>query len=626
MRICWARSLARSLTGWAIISCATVTAADKAEPLPSSVADLRYGVTLFEYYQQNYFAALSELMVAEARGGIQGHKDNPQIIAGAIGLAFGMEQRAGTAFSELLTENKPLNVRDTAWFYLGKLQYQQGDWQGARDSFDNISAEIDRSLARELSAMRLQIYLRNEDYQAAQILYNQLPDMGNWHELVNYNLGVALGRQGESINALTYLRAATSTPLRENPIEQKLQRALRDRAFTAMGYVHIQQGQYQKAIAAFNQVRLSGPYSDRALLGLGWAQAALENFELALAPWQKLNEGSLQQVSVLESMLAVPYAYEQLGADVAALDAYEGAEQIFVRELEKIQALRDQLAGDYLLEIIRSHGGQENQSWFALDTEVSLKPELAYLSEIFASNDFQSRVQAVRDLLFMQETLAQWQRKQEIYADLLVQRGLLRSEKVAAMQASGKMDQELPLREQAREIHGWLMQIEKNQDYIALVTDEDMLDQLDRIQGAQNALAQMQQAGESVEWEQQQLDFYRGVLLWQAQEQFSANLWAQKRAVASLNSELDNLNRAGTSLRKAIDEAPEILPYQQRMLALDQRLAAATVAIDRQMLVEEQALHGQVIAALDAQQVRIKNYLARTRLSVARLYDERLKQ
>src|SRR5687767_8871024 len=55
----------------------------KAQP-KSSVADLRYGVALYHYYQQDYLQSLSELMVADARDGIQGHADNPELIAGGV--------------------------------------------------------------------------------------------------------------------------------------------------------------------------------------------------------------------------------------------------------------------------------------------------------------------------------------------------------------------------------------------------------------------------------------------------------------------------------------------------------------------------------------------------------------
>ena len=614
----------RTLLAALTVASASVYAAD--EPLPSTVADLRYGVTLYEYYQANYFAALSELMVAEARGGIQGHKDNPELIAGSIGLAFGMEERAGTTFAKLLNQGRPQAVRDTAWFYLGKLQYHQGDWAGAEQSFSQISAEVDRRIARELASMRMQVLLRNNDFTGAKALYAGLENLGNWSELINYNLGVSFGREGDALTAQKYLANVTSTPLNPNPIEQKLQRALRDRAYTASGYVHIQQGEYQKAVEQFQQVRLTGPYSDRALLGLGWAQVSLRNYQAALAPWQALSEGSLQQSSVLESLLAIPYAYEQLDADVAALSAYESAELIFIRELEKIAQLREKLADQYLLDSIMSAASNQNQSWFLLNEKVALQPDIAYLTEIFARNDFQTKVQSIRDLLAMQATLKSWAEKQIVYADLLVQRGQVREQKLAAMEATGLLTQEAELREQAAQLSAWLAAVEKQRDYLALVTDEDLLDNLEMVDTAIDNAEAMAASGEDVSEEQRLLKFYRGIISWQAQDKFSENLWLQKRNLTALDAQIEKLTQTQKSLQKAISEAPEILPYQQRMSLLDQRLATEIVAIEQQLLVEEQALRAQVVKALDDQKIRVKNYLARARLSVARLYDERLRQ
>lgn len=605
------------------LSASCVNLAD--EPLPSTVADLRYGVTLYEYYQSNYFGALSELMVAEARGGIQGHSDNPELIAGSIGLAFGMEARAGDTFTRLLDASRPQAVRDTAWYYLGKLQYQQGDWAGARQSFDQVSSEIDQRLTHELAVMRLQILLRNDDYKEARALYEAAENPEQWGELANYNLGVALGREGDAVAAQSYLDKVVTTPLRINPEQQKIQRALRDRAYTASGYVHIQQGEYDQAVAQFQKVRLSGPYSDRALLGLGWAFASKQDWQSALSPWQKLANGSLQQASVLESLMAVPWAYEQLGADVDALAAYEGAEQVFMGELQKVESIRQQLSQQFLLNSIRQSETRGNQSWFALDQDQALQPEVAFLGEVFARNDFQTRVQAIRDLLFLQTTLVDWQKKLAIYADLLVQRGQVRTDKLARMNEQGKMQQEVALREEKSRLAAWLFSVEKNQDYLALLTDEDAIDNLETVDEALANIAELNQ-DDDYEEELRQLNFYRGILLWNAQESFSANLWEQKRSMQLLDKELENLTTIQTSLQKAIDDAPEILPYQQRMGALDQRIATESVALEQQLASEEAALRGQLDQALNAHKVRVKNYLARARLSIARLYDERLKQ
>ena len=97
----------------------TVAHVSAAEKPKSEVADLRYGVALYHYYQQEYIPAISELMVADARDGIHGHSNNPELIAGGISLAFGMQKHAETLFTHLLEDkSRPQNVQDAAWFYL----------------------------------------------------------------------------------------------------------------------------------------------------------------------------------------------------------------------------------------------------------------------------------------------------------------------------------------------------------------------------------------------------------------------------------------------------------------------------------------------------------------------------
>jgi hypothetical protein len=94
------------------------------EELKTQVADLRYGVALYHYYQHDHLSALAELMVADARDGIKGHGNNPELIAGGISLAYGMQNRAETIFTQILKDDsRPQSVRDAAWFYLGKLYY-----------------------------------------------------------------------------------------------------------------------------------------------------------------------------------------------------------------------------------------------------------------------------------------------------------------------------------------------------------------------------------------------------------------------------------------------------------------------------------------------------------------------
>ena len=58
--------------------------------------------------------------------------------------------------------------------------------------------------------------------------------------------------------------------------------ALRDRANLALGFAYLQANQPDKARVPLERVRLNGAYSNKALLGLGWADAALGDYQAAL--------------------------------------------------------------------------------------------------------------------------------------------------------------------------------------------------------------------------------------------------------------------------------------------------------------------------------------------------------
>ena len=57
--------------------------------------------------------------------------------------------------------------------------------------------------------------------------------------------------------------------------------ALRDRANLALGFAYLQANQPEQARVPLERVRLNGAYSNKALLGLGWADAATGDYQ----PW-----------------------------------------------------------------------------------------------------------------------------------------------------------------------------------------------------------------------------------------------------------------------------------------------------------------------------------------------------
>src|SRR5690606_40439773 len=73
------------------------------------------------------------------------------------------------------------------------------------------------------------------------------------------------------------------------------------------------------------RVRLEGPFSNKALLGVGWADAETEDYRQALVPWMELRSRDLLDSAVQESMLAIPYAMARLDSVGQAADYYVAA-------------------------------------------------------------------------------------------------------------------------------------------------------------------------------------------------------------------------------------------------------------------------------------------------------------
>ena len=267
-------ALGKTLRCWRIIfvlvvSSLTTNLAIADKPL-SAVADLRYGATLYEYYLGDFFQALSELMVAEQRDGIQGHGDNPKLIEGGISLSFGMERKAGEIFNDLLSADaqgeftRPLEVRNAAWFYLGKLRYLRGDWDGTEESFARISGRFDEALLAELEALVINLAIRRDNLNGAIENLDKARAVDEWLPYLYYNLGNAYARQQNFPEAVTYYQRIGELPLQQDPVQRAEQLILYDRAFTAAGYSYILLGEQEEAIDQFTKVRLHSPSSNRA--------------------------------------------------------------------------------------------------------------------------------------------------------------------------------------------------------------------------------------------------------------------------------------------------------------------------------------------------------------------------
>ncbi|GLS27107.1 hypothetical protein GCM10007877_28260 [Marinibactrum halimedae] len=588
----------------------------KEQPL-TSVADLRYGVALYHYFQDDYFSSLSELMVAEEEGGIHGHGDNPELIEGGISLAFGMYDQAEATFTRLLTEDRSEAVRNTAWFYLAKLAYLRGEWAKAKASLDRLMVEsLSSEMAAEQQVMRINIDLRAGSVQNAISALEESENLGIWENYAQFNIASSLSRENQHTVAVPYYQAIYQEPLLEDAQVPDEQLALRDKAHTAAGYSFLASENWQEALNEFRQVRLDTTFSTKALLGYGWAAFSQENYSEAITPWQELLRRDHQLSEVQEAMIALPYAYEKMGAPGDALQQYLNAETAFEKELDRITSAVQVLGNANLLPLLKIDI-DKNSSWLN-EEEVLRAPIINYLQVLVSQNQFNNDLQELRDLYALRQQLALWQDKLDHYDHLIAAKSVARKTQVQKIQDQAFVEKISQLEAERDAVSAEIERIKSEKDYLALALN-DRQELVDRVKQTTAAIEKLGSKVNTENVAKQKL--LAGILFWESSEKYHTLLWDLEQRQAQLIQDLNALSGNYEHLQAVIRNAPDVVPQRAKIAAHLAKLQAQVQTLDAGIASAEQNLKEKMFAQLEFQRKRVNYYQGETRLAIARLYD-----
>ncbi|MGI9219503.1 MAG: tetratricopeptide repeat protein, partial [Woeseiaceae bacterium] len=283
------------------------TFAAKGDSDPIVVDDPQYGEVLFYFYQEEYFPAIVRLLSAKQQVQLTDHIEQADLLLGGMFLSYGHHLEAASIFERLLEDNTRPEVRDRTWFFLAKIWKQRGYLDKAEMALAQLSGELPDDMLREARMLQAQILIDSGRYGEAVAQLARWRGRSEWSRYAQFNLGVALVRNGDVETASGILNELGSM----NPYNEETA-ALRDKANLALGYSLLQDGRPAAAKAPLQRVRLEGPFSNKALLGVGWADAELNNYERALVPWMELRGRDLLDPAVQEAMLAIPYGLSEL--------------------------------------------------------------------------------------------------------------------------------------------------------------------------------------------------------------------------------------------------------------------------------------------------------------------------
>src|SRR5258705_11110729 len=232
-------------------------------------------------------------------------------------LSYGLHQEAGRIFQALIDAGAPPSVRDRAWFSLAKIRYQRGYVAEAEDVIARVRTPLPGDLQDERLVLHAVLLLRRQQYQEAIAMLRQTSRRSGWAAYGHYNLGVALILAGERDAGVELL-----DEIGRDRARGEERAALRDKANVALAYAFLQGGAPARAEPYLERVRLNGLVSNKALLGLGWAHASLNQYESALAPWMELTDRPAADTAGQEARFPVPVAPGKAGRFRQALGRF----------------------------------------------------------------------------------------------------------------------------------------------------------------------------------------------------------------------------------------------------------------------------------------------------------------
>ena len=527
--------------------------AGKKDPEPIVVKDAHYGEVLFYFYQEDYFPAIVRLLAAEEQSKLDNHVDQSELLKGGLYLSYGHHLQAAEIFERLLADNVNAEVRDRTWFFLAKIWRQRGYIDRARGALANIEGKLPKHLRREARMLEAQLLIDSGEYDRAVTLLQEWEGRTEWSRYAKFNLGVALVRSGQIDAAAAILDELGQI----DPYNEELT-SIRDKANLALGYALLQDGQATSAKAPLQRVRLEGPFSNKALLGVGWADAELESYETALVPWMELRGRNLLDPAVQESMLAIPYALARLDSISQAADHYLDAVEAFYEEVGRLDQTILRIESGEFFDVFLdddSHGGT---GWYWRLDSPPEGDESRYLFHLLATNEFQEGLKNYRDLHYLFRNLDDWQQNVEVYANMLETRRLAYQERLPRVrEALARADIDAMVQEKL-EFDALLNEIERSNDWLALASRSE-IEMWGEITGLESTPALSADIPEAAEV-RDKISLIKGVLQWQLEKEFKDRLWRIRRNLMQTGEALVETQRA----RRKVDESMREQPARVR--------------------------------------------------------------
>jgi tetratricopeptide (TPR) repeat protein len=413
---------------------------------PGESDDPRIRSARFLGYDQRQYSALTELLNMRQDGRWELMPEDYQWLLAQAHVDFAMRGSAMPIYDSLAETTSDSLLLARSRLRLAELQFQRGYTDESRKTLNAMRENLPKDIIVDWQDLMARVLMEDGRFGEAQAVLSEFKTGDEQSPYTRYNLAIALLNDGQIqkgrdvLDRLGRIRVVDLETL-----------ALRDRAnlTLAWNFLKAQLGGTAKPI--FYRIRTEGPYSNRALLGLGWAELAprgerqmrdlpddqtpfttfsslggllrpgfLERdvfkranlrFRLgdiskdeeealarALVPWVELTNRDPMDSAVQEAWLAIPYSLERLGAHQQALQYYQRAAEELDKNRRRIAVAEESIKGNRMVETIVRRDIDAESGWEWRLRDLPDAPETYYLQNLLAEHRFQEALKNYRDI------------------------------------------------------------------------------------------------------------------------------------------------------------------------------------------------------------------------------------
>lgn len=612
-----------------LVVCAGAGAWAATEPAKGNARDLYLGEAFFYAQQGEYFDAISRLDVELSQfyrldepnlDPFHIQLGHAEFSVGDFELYYRMHKRAGRAMKAVIEGNVSPGIRNEAAYRLARIYYEKSQPENALHAIERIAGKVPERIRDEERFLRAQIYMVNGRFADAVEILEDMRDMRGFRGFAGYNLGMALFLQGKEKAGIAQLDRAGQVKGDDEPTQ-----AIRDKANLVLGYRLLEAEKPEQARQYLDRVRMVGPFSDKALLGSGWADVALGRFDRALVPWSILVKRNPTDKAVQESMLGVPYSYAQLDLHGRAALMYGEALEAFGKELARVNASIESVRnGNFLAALVREEVKQD-KNWAIKLRELEDTPETWYLTRLMASNDFQSSLRNYQDLEDLRKRLKAWEEYLNAYEQIIELRRRYYEPLLPDLDKRFRaLDSRIRLRLEQRQsladrLHHML--VSPRPDFLATADERIALSDI----AAQEELYRNDSSA-SAEAARRRIARLKGVIHWDIHTNYDQRLTDTYKNLKALDKEVARLQQIYDGYIRTRQAATQSYQgYDAQLTRTRVRVREASTQVATLMARQGRMIEMMAINEFEQRRKRIEQYQVKARFAMAESYDRALK-